>query len=60
MISALDISTSGLLAQRARLDAIAGNIANVSSVKTNRNGLARPTAGSLTSIHGPVVNSSSY
>ena len=41
MISALDISTSGLLAQRARLDAIAGNIANVSSVK-NENGELKP------------------
>ena len=31
MISALDISTSALVAQRARLDAIAGNIANAST-----------------------------
>lgn len=33
MHSALDISASALVAQRARLDAIAGNIANMSSLK---------------------------
>ena len=33
MISALDISTSALVAQRARLDAIAGNIANASTTR---------------------------
>ncbi|MBX7169199.1 MAG: flagellar basal body rod protein FlgC [Pirellulales bacterium] len=31
MISALDISTSGLVAQRARLNAISSNIANMST-----------------------------
>ncbi|MFO0974421.1 MAG: flagellar basal body rod protein FlgC [Phycisphaerae bacterium] len=31
MFGTLDISTSGLVAQRTRLDAIAGNIANVST-----------------------------
>lgn len=31
MFRALDISTSGLVAQRTRLDAIAGNIANVTT-----------------------------
>ncbi len=31
MISALDISTSALVAQRVRLNAISGNIANMSS-----------------------------
>lgn len=31
MISALDISTSGLVAQRARLNAISSNIANLST-----------------------------
>ena len=31
MYSAFDISTSGLVAQRARLNAISGNIANVST-----------------------------
>ena len=33
MLRALDISTSGLVAQRTRLDAIAGNMANISSVR---------------------------
>ena len=37
MFSAFDISTSGLMAQRARLDAIASNIANVSTL-TNEAG----------------------
>jgi flagellar basal-body rod protein FlgC len=31
MISALDISTSGLMAQRARLDAISQNLANINT-----------------------------
>jgi len=33
MISALDISTSALVAQRARLDAISSNIANIDTLK---------------------------
>ena len=33
MLKALDISTSGLVAQRIRLNAIAGNVANMSSVR---------------------------
>ena len=41
MLKALDISTSGLIAQRIRLDAIAGNLANVSSVR-NEKGELRP------------------
>jgi len=32
MLSALDISTSGLVAQRTRLNAIASNIANISTI----------------------------
>ena len=36
MISALDISTSALVAQRARLNAISSNIANMSSVRNER------------------------
>ena len=36
MLTALDISTSGLVAQRIRLNAIAGNIANLSSVRNER------------------------
>ena len=36
MIPALDISTSGLVAQRARMDAIAGNLANISTTHNER------------------------
>ena len=41
MISALDISTSALIAQRTRLNTIAGNLANMSSVR-NENGELAP------------------
>ncbi|MFM2094190.1 MAG: Flagellar basal-body rod protein FlgC [Planctomycetota bacterium] len=41
MISSLDISTSGLVAQRARLNAISSNIANMSSVR-DENGEVKP------------------
>lgn len=41
MISALDISTSGLVAQRTRLTAIASNLANMSSVR-DENGNLQP------------------
>lgn len=41
MISAMDISTSALVAQRTRLNAISGNIANISSLK-DENGEANP------------------
>lgn len=41
MISALDISTSALVAQRTRLDVISGNIANMSTVR-NENGELKP------------------
>lgn len=36
MLRALDISTSGLVAQRIRLNAISGNLANMSSVRNER------------------------
>lgn len=36
--SSLDISASGLLAQRTRLDAIANNIANANTTRTDRGG----------------------
>lgn len=36
MTNALDISTSGLVAQRARLNAISGNIANISTTRNER------------------------
>jgi flagellar basal-body rod protein FlgC len=41
MISAMDISTSALVAQRTRLDAIAGNMANMSTTR-NENGEISP------------------
>lgn len=41
MFSALDISTSGLVAQRTRLDAISSNLANMS---TTRNEKGQPEA----------------
>jgi len=41
MISALDISTSALVAQRMRLNAISSNLANMSSVR-NENGDIQP------------------
>lgn len=41
MFSALDVSTSALVAQRIRLNTISGNIANISSVR-NENGEAKP------------------
>jgi len=41
MISALDISTSALIAQRTRLNAISSNLANMSTV-INEDGQVRP------------------
>ena len=41
MIGAFDISTSGLVAQRIRLNAISSNLANMSTV-VNENGEAQP------------------
>ena len=41
MISSLDISTSALVAQRARLNTISGNIANMSTIK-NEDGENKP------------------
>lgn len=41
MISAMDISTSALVAQRTRLNTIASNVANMSSVR-NENGDVEP------------------
>lgn len=40
MIGAMDISMSGLMAQRARLTAVASNIANISSMRNENNELA--------------------
>ena len=41
MISALDVSTSALVAQRTRLNTIAGNIANISTLQ-DEDGNAKP------------------
>ena len=41
MLRALDISTSALVAQRTRLNAVSGNIANISTLK-DENGEAKP------------------
>jgi flagellar basal-body rod protein FlgC len=41
MFSSLDVSTSGLVAQRARLNAISSNIANISTTRNER-GEAEP------------------
>lgn len=41
MISALDVSTSALVAQRVRLNAISGNIANMTSLQ-DEDGNAKP------------------
>lgn len=41
MMNALDISTSALVAQRTRLNAVSGNIANISTLK-NELGEAKP------------------
>jgi flagellar basal-body rod protein FlgC len=41
MLKALDISTSALVAQRTRLNAISANLANMSSVR-NENGELKP------------------
>jgi len=41
MISAMDISTSALIAQRVRLNTISGNIANMSTLK-NEDGENKP------------------
>lgn len=42
MITALDISTSALVAQRVRMDAIAGNVANMHSQVRDANGELSP------------------
>ena len=42
MFPALDISTSALVAQRTRLDAISGNLANMSSMQRNAKGEMEP------------------
>ena len=45
MISALDISTSALVAQRQRLDAVSGNLANLNSLTRGPDGEMQPYEG---------------
>src|SRR5262245_30948382 len=42
MISALDISTSALVAQRIRLDTVSSNLANLTSMSRDANGDMQP------------------
>ena len=42
MISALDISTSALVAQRIRLDTVSSNLANLTSMSRDENGEMQP------------------
>ena len=42
MIRALDISTSGLVAQRIRMDTISSNLANLTSMERDERGEMRP------------------
>ncbi len=42
MISALDISTSALVAQRIRLDTVSSNLANLTSMTRDANGEIQP------------------
>ena len=50
MLNLLDISTSGLVAQRQRLDTIAGNIANANATR-NADGEPSPFLRRLVSFH---------
>ena len=63
MISALDISTSGLVAQRIRLDTVSSNLANLTSMSRDANGDMQPyqaryvmfqTDESLETKHGAI------
>jgi flagellar basal-body rod protein FlgC len=42
MMTALDISTSALVAQRVRMDAVSSNLANMSSMSRSANGEMEP------------------
>jgi flagellar basal-body rod protein FlgC len=42
MLPALDISTSALVAQRTRLDAVSSNLANLTSLERDENGNMQP------------------
>jgi flagellar basal-body rod protein FlgC len=45
MLPAIDISTSALVAQRARMDVVSGNLANLSSQVRDANGEMKPYEG---------------
>lgn len=45
MISAIDISTSALVAQRTRMDVVSSNLANLSSQVRDANGEMKPYEG---------------
>jgi len=58
MFRALDVSTSGLVAQRARLDAISSNIANLSTTRNERGELEPYTPRYATFQTDAQVNTS--
>lgn len=57
MLHALDISTSGLVAQRTRLDAISGNIANLTTIR-DENGENKPYQARFTIFQTDDQNAS--
>jgi len=59
MISALDISSSALVAQRIRMNAISSNIANMSSVR-NENGELEPYQARFVVLQTDQQNSTPY
>ena len=60
MMSALDISTSALVAQRQRLDAISSNLANSSSFTRNANGEMEPYQSRYVIFQSDDQNSTPY
>jgi flagellar basal-body rod protein FlgC len=58
MFNALDISTTGLVAQRARLDVISSNIANISTTRNERGELEAYTPRYVTFQEDAQVNTS--
>jgi flagellar basal-body rod protein FlgC len=58
MFHALDVSTSGLVAQRARLDAISSNIANLSTTRNEQGELEAYTPRHVTFQTDAQVNTS--
>jgi len=58
MFSALDVSTTGLIAQRARLDVISSNIANISTTRNEKGDLEAYTPRYVTFQTDAQVNTS--